>query len=88
MDHSIKFENGHVYCEASLDGDEMTLYDSLEIYKEMKEYYKQPCIVTHWKYDGMETGRWVESQMTIFDAVWQMKEGWLNQASFKPVEDK
>ena len=82
MDHEIDFENGHLFCQSAQEGDEEDLYSTLEIFERMKKYYESYCIVRHWKQLTLESGGYVESRTTVKSAIWMMKEGWFERASF------
>ena len=82
-DHEIDFANGHLFCMKSQEGDENDIYDTYEVFDRMTKYYDQICIVRHWKQYTLESGGWIESRMKVKDAIWQMKEGWLERATYE-----
>ncbi|MFH2115100.1 MAG: hypothetical protein ABIJ86_11400 [Spirochaetota bacterium] len=57
------------------------MFEAFDEFKRMEKYYNAYCVVRHWKQHAF-----VETRMRIRDAVWQMKEGWLERASFTPEE--
>jgi hypothetical protein len=61
----------------------LNCYETHDIYEKMKEYYSQQCIVTHWLQETMESGRFVQSSMTIGSALWQMKNHWIERATIE-----
>lgn len=82
MDHTIDFHNGHLYCQGSEHGQEEDLYSTYDIFKAMKDYYSKQCVVRHWIQETIESGKFVESTMSVGSAIWQMKEHYLEQATF------
>lgn len=60
-------------------------YEEYEIFKKQKEYYEKKCIVRHWKQLTMESGEFVESEMRVCDAIYQIKECWLERATFELI---
>lgn len=83
VEKEIDFANGHLFCMKSQEGDENDLFDTLDVFKRMKEYYNKTCVVRHWKQRTIESGGWIESRMRVQDAIWQMKEGWLERATYE-----
>jgi hypothetical protein len=84
--HKIDFANGHLFCKNSQEDVEIDLVNTLDIHQKMDEYYKQSCVVRHWKQHTIKSGEWVESQMSVKDAIYQIKEGWLEKATFRTGE--
>ena len=79
---NVEFENGNLFCAKSQEGDQCDIYETFDIFKQMEKYYGSICVVKHWKQRTMDTGEWVESSMKVGDAVFQMKEHWIERASF------
>ena len=79
---NVEFENGNLFCAKSQEGDQCDIYETFDIFKQMEKYYGSTCVVKHWKQRTMDTGEWVESSMKVEDAVFQMKEHWIERASF------
>ena len=86
MDHTIDFHNGHLYCEGSEHGQEEDLYSTYDIFKSMNEYYSKQCTVKHWIQKTLESGVWVESTMSVKDAIFMMKEHYIERATFTLCE--
>lgn len=86
MEHEIDFENGRLHCLDSQHGEEIDLVSTFDIFKRMEAYYKQDCVVTHWKQRTLESGEYVKSYMKVKDAIWLIKEGWLEKATIEIEE--
>ena len=86
MVQTIGFDDGHLFCQGSGHGQEEDLYSTYRIFKEMKDYYSRQCVVRHWIQETIESGKWVESTMNVGSAIWQMKEHYLEQATFTLCE--
>lgn len=80
--HEIDFANGHLFCLQSQEGDENDMMETYDVFERMEKYYNSFCVVRHWKQYTMESGGFIETRMKVRDAVWQIKEGWLERASF------
>ena len=80
----IDFEDGQLYYRWTKEGyGRNDLYETLEIFNKMNKYYGQDCTVTHWKQYTLESGGFVTSRMKVRDAIWQMKERWIEKATFE-----
>ena len=77
--HEIDFANGHLFCSMSQEGDENDMSETFEVFQRMEKYYDSYCVVKHSVPGGV-----AESRMKTRDAVWQIKEGWLEDAVFVP----
>jgi hypothetical protein len=77
--YEIDFKDGQLYCQSGRND----LYETFELYTKMKKYYEQYCTVTHWKQYTLESGGFVTSHMRVRDAIWQMKERWIEKATFE-----
>ena len=84
--HETAFYKGELYCLDAEHGQTTDIYRSYEIFKDMKKYYSQQCVVTHWRQRTMESGEFVESTMSVGDAIWQMKEHYIERATFNTID--
>jgi hypothetical protein len=83
MQNKIDFENGRLFLVNSQECNQNDSFDTFDIFKKMDEYYNQMCTVWHWKPHSIESGRCIETRMRVKDAIWQMREGWLEIAIYE-----
>lgn len=91
MEHEIVFENGRLFCRDATPGEALDPAATLDIYKKMEEYYNQACTVTFWHkktvalqpFGIRDIGEFVQRTMRVRDAIFQIKEGYLEQATIE-----
>lgn len=73
MNKNFKMEDGKIIFIGAERENELDIVSSYDIFREMEEFYKRKCILRHWLQETMDTGRWVETEMSVRDAIYSIK---------------